>query len=320
MGKTVLKVKKKVMEKMKMKGGEEEDEQEEEDDDDDDDDEDDEALREQRRQAQDALHPPDPNRPFQGRTDLHLQLIDKAKLNHDIVVFRFALPRADQTLGLPLGQHILLSFPSASERKGVVQRAYTPVSPTGERGFVDFLIKLYPSGKMSNHLNQLRIGDSIHTKGPQGKLNYVGRGLFQIRRKGQHDQVQLSNIGMVAGGSGLTPMFQILQAVANDPEDHTQVSLLYANKTEGDIALRAKLEHFARTRSNIHVHFTLDQPPPDGWEGFSGFVTQDMLEQTMPAAAPDSMIFVCGPPPMVRKAVVPAALQMGFRKEQVFKF
>lgn len=35
---------------------------------------------------------------------------------------------------------------------------------------------------------------------------------------------------MMAGGSGITPMFQIMQQIANDPEDETKVTLLFANK------------------------------------------------------------------------------------------
>ena len=37
---------------------------------------------------------------------------------------------------------------------------------------------------------------------------------------------------MVAGGSGITPMYQIIQAVANNKGDQTELAILFANKTE----------------------------------------------------------------------------------------
>ena len=36
---------------------------------------------------------------------------------------------------------------------------------------------------------------------------------------------------MVAGGTGITPMYQIIQAVANDKNDNTELYLLFGNKT-----------------------------------------------------------------------------------------
>lgn len=37
---------------------------------------------------------------------------------------------------------------------------------------------------------------------------------------------------MIAGGTGIAPMYQIIQAIAENKEDETKVNLLYANKTE----------------------------------------------------------------------------------------
>ena len=49
----------------------------------------------------------------------------------------------------------------------------------------------------------------------------------------------MTEIGMIAGGSGITPMWQIIQDVfQNSQNDKTKIHLLFANKTEGDILLR----------------------------------------------------------------------------------
>ena len=47
---------------------------------------------------------------------------------------------------------------------------------------------------------------------------------------------------MIAGGSGITPMKQVSDAILRDKSDGTKVSLLFANQTEGDILLRDELD------------------------------------------------------------------------------
>jgi NAD(P)H-flavin reductase len=261
----------------------------------------------------------DPRQPFAEHTELSLALLDRQQLSRDVTVFRFALAKSDHAFSLAIGKHILLSFHAADTNK-VVSRAYTPVSPYGDTGFVDFLIKLYPGGKMSDHLNGFKLGDEIKMKGPKGKLGYEGRGNFRIRRRGEDELVRLSHVGMVAGGSGITPMFQILQAVAADPEDDLQLTLLFANKSEADIILREPLDAINASRpGQIRVMYCLDNPPP-GWGGFSGFITADMLKQCLPPPAHDVMVFLCGPPPMIKKACVPNLRALGYDADAVFKF
>ncbi len=115
-------------------------------------------------------------------------------------------------------------------------------------------------------------------------------------------------------------MFQILQQVASDPSDELQITLLYANKNEGDILLRNALEAFARSRPmTIKIHYTLDAPPSN-WTGFKGFVTKEMLAKTMPKPGPDSVVLLCGPPPMIKKACIPALGELGYGRDHLFTF
>ena len=41
----------------------------------------------------------------------------------------------------------------------------------------------------------------------------------------------IDRIGMIAAGSGITPMFQLIQTVADSPADSTALSLIYSNRT-----------------------------------------------------------------------------------------
>ena len=55
-------------------------------------------------------------------------------------------------------------------------------------------------------------------------------------------EVKVKSVSMIAGGTGITPMLQLVRAVFRDPEDETRLSLLFANQTEEDILLRKELE------------------------------------------------------------------------------
>lgn len=78
-----------------------------------------------------------------------VQLTGIQSLSKDANIYRFALEREDQELGLPIGQHVYvrLSRKIAGAEKNelvqgeLVQRAYTPVSRQSDRGFIDLLIK-----------------------------------------------------------------------------------------------------------------------------------------------------------------------------------
>ena len=69
------------------------------------------------------------------------KLIEKENISHDVRRFRFALPSKKHVLGLPIGQHISLKYVDNEGKE--VQRSYTPVSSDDDKGFVDFVIKVY---------------------------------------------------------------------------------------------------------------------------------------------------------------------------------
>lgn len=263
--------------------------------------------------------------PFAEYTNVSLLLDSKEHLSHDVTVYRFQLPdMALDTFSLAIGKHIVLSYEEMDGKH--VSRAYTPVSPLGDRGFVDFLIKSYSGGKMSEYLRKLRPQvDHVQMQGPKGKLAYLGEGKFVIRTKGVEELVELDHLGMIAGGSGITPMFQIIQAVAQNPADNLKITLVFANKTEEDMILRHALDalQLLKQRGQINIHYMLDSPPTDAknFRGEVGFVTKQVLAKQMPkASSTKAMVFLCGPPGLVNKVCVPALKEIGFTKERIFKF
>eukprot|EP00171_Calliarthron_tuberculosum_P016487 IDg16487t1 len=206
----------------------------------------------------------------------------------------------------------------------LILRAYTPVSSDDDRGYFTLCIKVYfpnvhpkfpDGGKMSQFVDHMRIGDMLRVKGPLGHFEYKGRGHVVLAGK-EHN---VRNIGLICGGTGLTPAYQVMQAVYKDDEDDTQIHLLYANKSEEDILMREELERMCAARSNLHVWYTLDSPPND-WAYSSGFINEGMLRDQLPAPSVDTLVGMCGPPPMIKYACIPNLEKLGFKEAQYFSF
>ncbi|XP_060634270.1 NADH-cytochrome b5 reductase 3-like [Anolis sagrei] len=257
-----------------------------------------------------------------------LRLIDKENISHDTRKFRFALPTPEHILGLPVGQHIYLSTRIDGN---LVIRPYTPVTSDDDKGYVDLVVKIYfkgvhpkfpEGGKMSQYLESLKTGDTIDFRGPSGLLVYKGKGVFAIRPDKKSEPVlkRVKYVGMIAGGTGITPMLQLIRAIVKDKDDPTICHLLFANQTEEDILLRPELEE-VQTQHSAHfkLWYTLDRAP-ENWNYSQGFVNQDMLKDHMPPPQDDTLILMCGPPPMIQYACIPNLDKLGYSKEMRFAY
>lgn len=210
-------------------------------------------------------------------------LIHKTAISHNTAIYRFGLPSPDDILGLPIGQHI--SIQAEIDGKSIT-RSYTPTSSDDDAGHFDLMVKAYEKGNISRYLSLLSVGQKVRVKGPKGQFNY---------RPGLS-----SHLGMIAGGTGITPMLQIIRAILKNPHDHTQVSLIYANVTFDDILLKEELDKLAESHPDkFTVYYVLNEEPANGWDGGVGFVTKDMISHHMPSPKDDIKVLMCGPPPMM---------------------
>eukprot|EP00804_Cyclotella_cryptica_P016755 CCRYP_002054-RA/>CCRYP_002054-RA protein AED:0.10 eAED:0.10 QI:242/1/1/1/1/1/2/39/314 len=267
-----------------------------------------------------------------------LPLIKKESISHDTRRFTFGLPNGpDGLLGLPIGQHITLKFtetlPDGSTKNH--QRSYTPVTGDDTPGSVTFVIKVYKAGvhpkfpeggKMSQHLDSLEVGDAVEMRGPKGHMTYHQDGKFTVHpllKKDPDQHRTARHFGMIAGGTGITPMLQIINAVLRDePNSDITVSLIYANQTEDDILVRKELEEcLEKYPIRFKLHYTLDRPPAN-WKHSTGFITKEMIDTHLPKCASDgsTQILMCGPPPMIKFACIPNLEALGFKNTDYFVF
>ncbi|XP_014483875.1 PREDICTED: NADH-cytochrome b5 reductase 3 isoform X2 [Dinoponera quadriceps] len=257
-----------------------------------------------------------------------LPLVQKDTISHDTRKFRFGLPTPNHVLGLPVGQHVHLTAKIGEE---VVIRAYTPVSSDDDQGYVDLVIKVYfknvhpkfpEGGKLSQHLENMEIGDTIDFRGPSGRMIYKGNGKVSIKllRKEPPVEYNVKKMVMLAGGTGITPMLQLIRAIVKDPTDETQVSLLFANQTEKDILLRDELDWIAKNHPDkLKLWYTVDTSS-EGWSYSTGFINADMIKDHMFPPSADTIVLMCGPAPMINFACTPNLDKLGYDSKLRFAY
>jgi cytochrome-b5 reductase len=245
-------------------------------------------------------------------------LKEAERITHNTSRFRFALPAEHPEMGLTVSSCIVTRAPGIKgpDAKDVI-RPYTPVNKSTETGFIDLVIKKYDKGPMSSFIFGMNPGDKLEIKGPIEKLKY--------------EPNKYSHIGMVAGGTGITPMYQVLKAIASNPQDKTQVDVIFGNIVENDIILQKELDELQKTHSNIRVHYTVDKPSAT-WSGLSGYIDKAKLTKHFPAPKSCNFVYVCGPQGLYDSVSGPKAedysqgplsgilKELGYKSEQVFKF
>ncbi|CAI6341174.1 unnamed protein product [Periconia digitata] len=208
-------------------------------------------------------------------------------INHNTKQLRFRLPQEDAVSGLSVTSAVLtMSWPKG--RWFPVARPYTPVSALDEPGHFDLLVKQYPDGKQSTHLHSLQPGDKL---------------LFAAALRGyQWEPNTVPHVTLIAGGAGITPIYQLARGILSDPSDKTAVTIVYGANTDQDVLLQKEFEDFkSKYGDRFEYLYTVSAPDPGSpWR--KGRVTKELLEQVASTREKEvdgkKMVFVCGPPAM----------------------
>jgi cytochrome-b5 reductase len=217
------------------------------------------------------------------------QLIESTQTSHNTKLLKFQIPD-HQSLGLPVGRHLSVMAHIDGNK---VMRPYTPVSRPDEIGSFSLLIKAYEFGRMSNHLFQLQVGDSLEVRGPVGRFKYTAN---------MH-----KHIVFVCGGTGLTPCLQVIRWILEGPnhlEEETRLTLFYQNRTVEDILLLSTLERLEKSHSLLKIFYYLSDPPST-W-GISaeveevrrerrGYIHEDNMRSEHVFPEKCDQICICGP-------------------------
>ncbi|CAG8813359.1 1142_t:CDS:2, partial [Dentiscutata erythropus] len=163
----------------------------------------------------------------------------------------------------------------------IVIRSYTPIKISSE--YFDLLINVYlkntypnypNGGLMSQHMDELHIGDCIEVKGPLGVFTYNGYGQYQIKNGTKETLHKCKKISLICGGSD-------------------------------EIAICDK---------RFKVYYTLDDPPNDWpyVKGYiSKAIIHKRLHAPMKDS--QSIVLTCGPQPMLDFACIQNLKKVGFK-------
>ncbi|CAK9260250.1 unnamed protein product [Sphagnum jensenii] len=253
---------------------------------------------------------------------LKFNLVKKQQMSHNVVKLHFALPTPQSVLdwsshcmvyrshlnrqSLTAGIIFLFYLPRGFDTDGMeVVRPYTPTTLVSDIGFFELVITVRSQpcsmGSSSRRVNTSLLGTP--TYGQMGRFRYKSN--------------QVWAFGMLAGGTGITPMYQ---------ED---------------------LDRFARDYpGQFKVYYLLNQPPTE-WGSGVGYVSKGMIEANCPPPTDDvqhsqklhlrdvarqknllelskivivcPQILRCGHPPM-NKAMAAHCNDLGYTKAMQFQF
>ncbi len=145
-----------------------------------------------------------------------------------------------------------------------------------------FMIK--ELGDWTTRVKDLSIGQTIYVDAPYGT--------FSI------DHHEAPGYVFIAGGSGAAPVVSMLRTLA-DREDARPLKFFYGNWSWDTVIYREQLKALEK-RLNLDVIHVLESPP-EGWEGETGFITQQVLDRHLPDVRSTYVYFICGPLLMIDK-------------------
>jgi ferredoxin-NADP reductase len=143
-----------------------------------------------------------------------------------------------------------------------------------EDDYLEFIVKIYASHEgVTKQLGELTPGRRLLLSEPFGTISYRGEGYF------------------IAGGAGITPFVSILRRLHRDGRLGNN-KLLYTNRTERDIILKAELD--SMLGPNVVYNLTHESNPAF----HNGLINAQYLRLHAPDVS--RTFYVCGPDEMVR--------------------
>lgn len=173
------------------------------------------------------------------------------------------------------------------------------------------MVKQYPNGKASTHLHSLQPGESL---------------FFLLRIPGfAYKPNQFPHVTLIAGGAGITPIYQLASGILRNPDDQTKIDLVFGVNSDADVLMRDEFNAWERQFPGRFKATYVVSKPVENSPYPKGYVTRELLESVTGPANKDTKVFLCGPPAMestlagtkFEKGVLQ---ELGYQKAQIHKF
>lgn len=174
------------------------------------------------------------------------------------------------------GQFVRVTIPGDDAN---LARSYSLSSSPELQETLCFTVKRVAGGLVSERLvGQVERGRELHVEPPAGA--------FVLKQRSCADDLPLL---LIAGGSGITPIFSLLKSALHTTGRPT--ALLYTNRNRPSAIFAAAIDDLARAfaaRFQVRHHFSDE----------AGFLRESDF-RAFASAHPSGQIYVCGPVPMM---------------------
>ena len=223
--------------------------------------------------------------------------------NPDVKTFILRRKDGNKAAYFRAGQYVVIR--ELIDGKLIARPVSLSCSPSvTEDGHIQLTVKRVADGFLSEHiLSTWGEGSEVTTSGPQGNFYYE-----KFRDAG-------TVIG-VCGGSGVTPMISMAEAIADAIEDFN-LTILYGSRKESDILFRERFDAVTAKTDKVKVVHVLSDEEKDGFE--HGFIGADLIRKYAPEGT--YSIFAAGPMAMYRfldKEVEKLGIERKFYRKEIF--
>lgn len=234
-----------------------------------------------------------------------LQISYIRKISENLIIYRFKIPN-NKSIHMNPGQHLILGYKVDGS---MLTRQYTPVSAIDTVGYFDVFIKIYEHGKMSEKIRQWQVGDYALWRGPFGNFQYRAN--------------KYKKIIMLAAGTGVAPMIQIMRYVTDNENDDTCLHLILAVKYYDDLALKAELDDL-KQYWNVTIEYILSCEKDVtkfkyGDKITLGRIDYDFLEKVLLHPSSNFQVLICGTKSF-EKDMIKYLIRSGLAADNYYRF
>ncbi len=203
---------------------------------------------------------------------------DKVVLNEKFVQLKFEL-QEPHSMPFLAGQYVSIKVSEKGER-----RSYSISSSPGITHGFELLVDLSPNGVGSHYLKNLQFGQTIDAMGPMGRFVLEPEALEQE-----------PTIALVATGSGLAPLYSMLQDLLHVRQDKRPIILYWGMRYDHELFWLDDLYEMDKLYENFSFHPVISRPG-EAWTLCTGRITDCLTNHGIlnPAG-----YYICGNKPML---------------------
>jgi len=170
-----------------------------------------------------------------------------------------------------------------------------------EKGILEFTVKRYVDGLVTNSLHNCRAGGRVGVRGPLGNA-------FPMERMAGR------NVVIIGGGFAFTTLRSTIKFILHGENraKFGKLTVVYGARSPGELLYKDELKQW-EARKDIETHITVDKRD-EHWSGREGFVP-NVLQEVAPSPE-NAIALLCGPPIML-KFTLPVLTKLGFQPGNV---